>query len=180
MKNRITKVTTKRGDDGTTSSADGSRLSKSDNLIKTIGNLDELNSWIGLLVTLEELNREKVFLQKIQNSIFDIGGILSSNSDNPLNRSKIKDLEDRTKQINKNLPPLKNFVLPGGNKESSLIHISRTVCRRAERSLVEAAKTNKVEKNCLAYLNRLSDFLFVLARKIQRDLGSEETLWSQD
>ena len=106
MKNRITKVTTKRGDDGTTSSADGSRMSKSDNLIKTIGNLDELNSWIGLLVTLEELNREKVFLQKIQNSIFDIGGILSSNSDNPLNRSKIKDLEDRTKQINKNLPPL--------------------------------------------------------------------------
>ena len=92
MKNRITKVTTKRGDDGTTSSADGSRLSKSDNLIKTIGNLDELNSWIGLLVTLEELNREKVFLQKIQNSIFDIGGILSSNSDNPLNGSKIKDL----------------------------------------------------------------------------------------
>ena len=90
------------------------------------------------------------------------------------------ELINKTKEINKNLPPLKNFVLPGGNKESSLIHISRTVCRRAERSLVEAAKTNKVEKNCLAYLNRLSDFLFVLARKIQRDLGSEETLWSQD
>ncbi len=180
MKNRITRVTTKKGDDGTTSSAQGSRISKSDNLIEALGNLDELNSWIGLLVTLNKLSREKDLLQKIQNSLFDIGGNLSSDSIDSSKTFGVKDIEDKTKKINKDLPYLKNFVLPGGCKESAMIHICRTVCRRAERSLVKAEVNQNVGKNCLIYLNRLSDFLFVLARKVQKDSGTEETLWSQD
>ena len=180
MAKRITKVTTKKGDDGSTGMADGTRVQKSNLLIKAIGELDELNSWIGLLCSLEELNEHKEYLLSIQNRLFDIGGILITKSEVPLEKKYLLALEKKTDDLNQQLPDLDNFILPGGSKESSFIHITRTVCRRAERSLVEAKGSEKIEPSCLIYINRLSDFLFVLARKVNLDSGNEELLWKQE
>ena len=180
MAKRITKVTTKRGDDGTTGMGDGTRVTKSNLLIKAIGDLDELNSWIGLLCSLEELKGNKECLQNIQNRLFDIGGILTNKLKIPLNKEHLNKLEAETYKLNSDLPELENFILPGGNKGSSVTHIARTVCRRAERSLIDANEHEKMEKSCLIYINRLSDFLFVLARRVNLDSGLEELLWIQE
>ena len=179
MAKRITKVTTKRGDDGSTGMADGTRVLKSNLLVKAIGELDELNSWMGLLCSLDELNEHKEYLQSIQNPLFDIGGILTTKSEVPLEKQYLLTLEKEMDNLNRKLPDLDNFILPGGSKESSFIHIARTVCRRAERSLIEANRSEKMEQSCLIYINRLSDFLFVLARKVNLNSGNEELLWEQ-
>ena len=180
MAKRITKVTTKRGDDGSTGMADGTRVQKSDLLVKAIGELDELNSWMGLLCSLVKLNEHKQYLQSIQNRLFDIGGILTTKSKVPLEEQYLLILEKKTDNLNHKLPDLDNFILPGGSKESSFIHIARTVCRRAERSLIDANGSEKIEQSCLIYINRLSDFLFVLARKVNLDSGNNELLWKQE
>ena len=180
MAKRITKVTTKRGDDGTTGMGDGTRVTKSNLLIKAIGDLDELNSWIGLLCSLEGLKENKEYLQNIQNRLFDIGGILTTKSKIPLNKIHLHKLETETEKLNTGLPDLENFILPGGSKRASVIHIARTVCRRSERSLIDASTSEKMEKSCLIYINRLSDFLFVLARRMNLDSGIEEVLWIQE
>ena len=177
MAKRITKVTTKRGDDGSTGMADGTRVQKSNLVVKAIGELDELNSWVGLLCSLDELNEHKDYLQSIQNRLFDIGGILTTKSKVPLKKQYLLTLEKETDNLNQKLPDLDNFILPGGSKGSSFIHITRTVCRRTERSLIEA---KGIEQSCLIYINRLSDFLFVLARKVNLDSGNEELLWKQE
>ena len=179
MAKRITKVTTKTGDDGTTGMADGSRLSKSSELISAIGEIDELNSWIGLLASSSNLRKEKVLLRKIQNDLFDIGGCLAMRSKNGLQEGKIEWLEEKVNELNRELPSLDNFILPGGHKDSSRAQIIRAVCRRSERALVLASKTETININCVIYINRLSDFLFVLARKINIDSGEEEILWKQ-
>ena len=166
MAKRITKVTSKSGDDGSTGMADGTRVQKSNLLVKAIGELDELNSWMGLLCSLDELNEHKEYLQSIQNRLFDIGGILTTKSEVPLEKQYLLTLEKEMDNLNRKLPDLDNFILPGGSKESSFIHIARTVCRRAERSLIEANRSEKMEQSCLIYINRLSDFLFVLHEKL--------------
>jgi cob(I)alamin adenosyltransferase len=148
-------------------------------LVKAIGELDELNSWMGLLCSLDELNEHKEYLQSIQNRLFDIGGILTTKSEVPLEKQYLLTLEKEMDNLNRKLPDLDNFILPGGSKESSFIHIARTVCRRAERSLIEANRSEKMEQSCLIYINRLSDFLFVLARKVNLNSGNEELLWEQ-
>jgi len=176
---RITKVTTKTGDDGTTGMADGSRLSKSSVLISAIGEIDELNSWIGLLSSSSSLSKEIELLRKIQNDLFDIGGCLAMRSQIELDEKKIEWLEEKVNEYNKELPSLDNFILPGGHKDSSKAQIIRAVCRRSERALVLASETESININCIIYINRLSDFLFVLARKINIDLGEEEILWEQ-
>ena len=180
MVKRITKVTTKKGDDGSTRMADGSRVSKSDPIINAIGELDELNSWIGLLTSLKELENKKDFLFNVQNCIFDIGGILTTKLKTPLKKINLDSLERETNKINEELPELENFVLPNGSKESSAIHITRTVCRRAERALIKAHEFQSIEESCFVYINRLSDLLFVLARKVNLDSRVKEVLWSQD
>jgi len=176
---RITKVTTKTGDDGTTGMADGSRLSKSSVLISAIGEIDELNSWIGLLSSSSSLSKEIELLRKIQNDLFDIGGCLAMRSQIELDEKKIEWLEEKVNEYNKELPSLDNFILPGGHKDSSKAQIIRAVCRRSERALVLASETESININCIIYINRLSDFLFVLARKINIDSGEEEILWEQ-
>jgi cob(I)alamin adenosyltransferase len=176
---RITKVTTKTGDDGTTGMADGSRLSKSSVLISAIGEIDELNSWIGLLASSSSLSKEIELLRKIQNDLFDIGGCLAMRSQIGLDEKKIEWLEEKVNEHNKELPSLDNFILPGGHKDSSKAQIIRAVCRRSERALVLASETESINVNCIIYINRLSDFLFVLARKINIDSGEEEILWEQ-
>lgn len=180
MPKRITKVITKKGDDGTTGMGDGSRVSKSSLLIGAVGELDELNSWLGLLITLKKLKDQKQLLLSIQNCLFDVGGILTTKSKVPLDRIHVDKLETETNRLNDELPDLENFVLPGGSEFSSFIHITRTVCRRAERSLMNANEYENIENSCLIYINRLSDFLFVLARKINLDSGIEEVTWNQD
>lgn len=179
MTKRITKVTTKTGDDGTTGMADGSRLSKSSVLISAIGEIDELNSWIGLLSSSSSLSKEIELLRKIQNDLFDIGGCLAMRSQIELDEKKIEWLEEKVNEYNKELPSLDNFILPGGHKDSSKAQIIRAVCRRSERALVLASETESININCIIYINRLSDFLFVLARKINIDSGEEEILWEQ-
>ena len=179
MTKRITKVTTKTGDDGTTGMADGSRLSKSSALISAIGEIDELNSWLGLLASSSSLNKEIELLRKIQNDLFDIGGCLAMRSQIGLDEKKIEWLEEKVNEHNKELPSLDNFILPGGHKDSSKAQIIRAVCRRSERALVLASETESINVNCIIYINRLSDFLFVLARKINIDSGEEEILWEQ-
>lgn len=179
MTKRITKVTTKTGDDGTTGMADGSRLSKSSVLISAIGEIDELNSWIGLLASSSSLSKEIELLRKIQNDLFDIGGCLAMRSHIGLDEKKIEWLEEKVNEHNKELPSLDNFILPGGHKDSSKAQIIRAVCRRSERALVLANETESINVNCIIYINRLSDFLFVLARKINIDSGEEEILWEQ-
>ena len=180
MAKRITKVTTKRGDDGSTGMADGTRVQKSNLVVKAIGELDELNSWVGLLSSLDELKEHKDYLQNIQNRLFDIGGILTTKSKVPLKKQHLLTLEKETDNLNQKLPDLDNFILPGGSKGSSFIHITRTVWRRTERSLIEAKGSEKIEQSCLVYINRLSDFLFVLARKVNLGSGNEELLWKQE
>ena len=180
MAKRITKVTTKTGDDGSTGMADGSRVKKSSDLINAIGEIDELNSWIGLLTSLPELSINKAVMVKIQNCLFDIGGSMTMKSQITLNHSHVLELEKWITSSNKDLPSLENFVLPGGHQNSSQTQIARAVCRRAERAMVKAAEKEPVDLESLAYINRLSDFLFVLARKINNDTGEKETIWSQD
>jgi|TARA_B100000809_G_scaffold255309_1_gene293659 cob(I)alamin adenosyltransferase len=172
-------VTTKTGDDGSTGMADGSRLSKSSCLVSALGEIDELNSWIGLLASSSQLKQEVELLRKIQNDLFNIGGCLAMRSNIGLNKKKIEWLEEKINDLNKELPSLDNFILPGGHKDSSKAQIIRAVCRRSERSLVMASETELINKNCIIYINRLSDFLFVLARKINIDSGEEEILWDQ-
>jgi len=172
-------VTTKTGDDGSTGMADGSRLSKSSCLVSALGEIDELNSWIGLLASSSQLKQEVELLKKIQNDLFNIGGCLAMRSNIGLNKKKIEWLEEKINDLNKELPSLDNFILPGGHKDSSKAQIIRAVCRRSERSLVMASETELINKNCIIYINRLSDFLFVLARKINIDSGEEEILWDQ-
>ena len=179
MSKRITKVTTKTGDDGSTGMADGSRLSKSSCLVSALGEIDELNSWIGLLASSSQLKQEVELLRKIQNDLFNIGGCLAMRSNIGLNKKKIEWLEEKINDLNKELPSLDNFILPGGHKDSSKAQIIRAVCRRSERTLVMASETELINKNCIIYINRLSDFLFVLARKINIDSGEEEILWDQ-
>ena len=118
--------------------------------------------------------------QNIQNRLFDIGGILTTKSKIPLNQEHLNKLEAEANKLNTGLPDLDNFILPGGSKGSSVIHIARTACRRAERSLIDANASEKIEKSCLIYINRLSDFLFVLARRVNLDSGKEEVLWIQE
>ena len=180
MPKRITKVTTKKGDDGSTSIAHGKRVSKSSSIVDSIGEIDELNSWIGLLSSIKELDATKEFLLEVQNTLFDIGGILATSSREPLINKKLEKMESNISEYNKQLPHLDNFVLPSGSRESSIVHITRSVCRRAERSLVRAGEDNFIEKSCVIYLNRLSDFLFILARKTNLDLKIDEILWKQE
>lgn len=179
MAKRITKVTTKTGDDGSTGMADGSRIKKSSDLINAIGEVDELNSWIGLLASIDVTDEERLSLTKIQNCLFDIGGSMTMRSKITLDKTHTKNLEKLIDSINKDLPALENFVLPGGHKNSSYAQIARAVCRRAERAMVKAKEKEPIDLESLAYVNRLSDFLFVFARKINVDSGEKEVTWSQ-
>ena len=174
---KLDKIYTKGGDKGKTSLVGGSRVSKSNDIIDAIGNVDELNALLGLVV----YNLKKPFIstiKDIQNDLFDIGADLATPINKKgtalrINKDYIVYLEKEIDKINNNLPPLNSFVLPGGSKISSIIHLARTVNRRCERSVVKLNEKQKVNIEVLKYLNRLSDYLFVLARA----LNKKEVLW---
>ena len=180
MNKRITKVTTKTGDKGTTGMANGARISKADPVIVSIGEIDELNSLIGYLSSQQSAKKYKDTLNRIQNCLFDIGGSLSLGTINSLDEDEIVFIEREIENLNNQLPELENFILPGGDSSASIAQYTRAVCRRCERSLVYLSKKIEVEGNKLIFLNRLSDLLFVIGRTINKDKGQKELYWKQN
>ena len=178
MVNRLTQIYTKTGDEGKTGLGDGTRVEKFSARIEGLGCVDELNSIIGLILT-ENVPQTHI-LKKIQHDLFDIGGELSIPNYKKIDMRKVSFLELELDQMNASLPPLKDFILPGGSKPAAYTHLARTVCRRVERNLFLLNDKEEVNKNALKYINRLSDFLFVLARYINKENNNDDILWQKD
>ncbi|MBC8768798.1 cob(I)yrinic acid a,c-diamide adenosyltransferase [Arenibacter sp. BSSL-BM3] len=184
------KIYTKTGDDGTTGLFGGTRVPKHHIRIESYGTLDELNSWIGLIRDQDIADSSKKILIKIQEKLFTVGALLAidpkkeklKNGKDRLNIPKIGDedlklLEQEIDKMELNLPPMTHFILPGGHTTVSYCHITRTICRRAERLVSQLNDYEPVDLTLLSYLNRLSDFLFVLARKLSHDKQAKEIKW---
>jgi len=177
------KIYTKKGDKGETSLLGGTRVKKSNIRIESYGTVDELNSWLGLIRDQNISSDTKKFLIQIQDRLFTIGSHLASDPNKKgikipdIKEEDIVALEKQIDKMNEVLPEMKNFVLPGGHTTVSYCHIARCVCRRAERCAVNLASKEKVEDIIIKYLNRLSDYLFVLSRKFSHDLKAEEIPW---
>jgi cob(I)alamin adenosyltransferase len=180
MGNRLSKIYTRTGDDGTTGLGDGSRINKDSLRVEAMGDVDELNSVIGLMMTEAVPSMLISPLTQIQHDLFNVGGEICIPGYVILQQSRIKDLEDLIDQLNENLTPLKEFILPGGTKTAAYCHLARTVCRRAERKLIELHRNEKVTDISLQYLNRLSDLLFVMCRTINKEAGVSDVLWKNE
>ncbi len=177
---RLSKITTRTGDGGTTGLADGSRIGKNHLRIACMGSVDELNSQLGLLLT-EALPVDiRDTLLRIQNDLFDLGGALALPTHDTFGERKLTRLDKQIAHYNANLPPLREFVLPGGCRAGALSHVARTIARRAERDLALLAHVEATPRHALPFLNRLSDLLFVLSRYINRENAASETLWQRD
>jgi cob(I)alamin adenosyltransferase len=177
------KIYTKTGDKGSTSLIGGTRVPKFHLRIECYGTVDELNSYIGLIMCQNiELHHQKI-LKEIQDRLFTVGACLAADPDKSrmkipdLHESDINLLEKEMDDMNEVLPELTHFILPGGNTTVSYCHIARCICRRAERLIVHLASESFVDEKMTIYLNRLSDYLFVLARKLNSDAGTEESIW---
>jgi len=178
MGNRLSKIYTRTGDKGETGLGDGSRVSKSSLRIQAIGDTDELNSCLGLLAShLDKDDELQPLLSQIQHDLFDIGGEMAMPGYELLKDNPVEELEAAIDQYNSQLPPLKDFILPGGSQAASFCHLARSVSRRTERTMIALAKEDEVTDKVRQYLNRLSDLLFVLARVIARRNGGSEVLW---
>ena len=177
---RITKVTTKTGDKGKTALADGSRVSKDSLRVHCLGSIDELNASIGFAAVLLP-KKPEIDFKSIQNDLLNIGAEISiPNSEKDfLDQNRIDYLDKKIELINNDLPPLKEFILPGGNDVCSRIHLARSICRRAERDLVSLNNKEKISPEILQYINRLSDYLFVVARLLFRISDSDEIQWER-
>lgn len=178
MGNRLSKIYTRTGDDGTTGLGDGSRIAKDDQRMQTIGAIDELNSVIGL--TMEEMgidNTLYALFAEIQHELFNLGGELCIPGYELIKQAQVDALETTLDELNESLPPLKDFILPGGSKAAGFCHLARTICRRAERDMVSLHRITTVNDAGKKYINRLSDLLFVCARILARQNGGKEVLW---
>jgi len=177
------KIYTKTGDKGDTSLFGGKRVSKGELRIECYGTTDELNSHVGLLRDQEVNKKRKEVLVEIQDRLFTIGSILATPPDNikvktpALHEEDITFLEKQIDAMESELSPMKSFVLPGGHPSVSIGHITRTVCRRAERVIIRLHQIEKIDHLVITYLNRLSDYFFVLCRKMTKELNAEETPW---
>ncbi|WP_434111907.1 cob(I)yrinic acid a,c-diamide adenosyltransferase [Methylocaldum sp. GT1TLB] len=177
MGHRLTKIYTRTGDKGTTGLGDGTRVDKDAPRVEAYGALDELNSHIGLVLAYTAPPKVADCLTEVQQVLFDLGGDLCIPGRRSIDQSHIDWLEQWLDHFNNQLPWLQNFILPGGNPPAAHCHVARAVCRRAERVLVSLGKAEPVDTFALAYLNRLSDFLFVVARILARQGDGTETLW---
>ncbi|QEQ97434.1 cob(I)yrinic acid a,c-diamide adenosyltransferase [Neptunomonas concharum] len=180
MANRLTRIYTRSGDKGTTGLADGSRISKTSDRIEALGDIDELNAVLGVL--LQHIKQDDALitlLSLIQNDLFDLGGELAMASEEyqAIDQSMIDHLETELDKLNANLPPLTEFILPGGNLAAAYCHQARTLCRRAERQLIRLHEQQPQNLLSISYLNRLSDLLFVCARTLARQDGQAEVYW---
>lgn len=178
MGHRLSKIYTRTGDDGTTGLANGERIDKADARVGAFGDVDETNSALGLLLAEPGLPAAvAASLTRIQHELFEIGAELSLPGYRTIAAEHVAQLERDLDLLNEALPPLKEFVLPGGTRAAAACHLARTVCRRAERSAWAASKLTELNPELLRYLNRLSDLLFVMARTLARMHGGEEVLW---
>jgi len=181
MGNRLTRIATRTGDDGTTGLADGSRVPKSNPRVAAMGDVDELNSQLGVLLCEPLPDDVRRLLHQIQHELFNLGGELSLPAQTLLKAEAVAALDAALDRHNASLPPLAEFILPGGTRSAALAHVARTVARRAERALVALGETDTVNAAPRQYLNRLSDLLFVLARVLNRanldGLGGDDVYW---
>jgi cob(I)alamin adenosyltransferase len=180
MANRLTKITTRTGDDGTTGLGDGSRIHKSALRIRAMGDVDELNSMIGVLLAESLLPSTREKLTRIQNHLFDLGGEVCIPGHRVISATQVTYLDEAIRELNAVLPPLKEFILPAGSRAAAVCHVARTIARRAERSLATLAIEETLSGTPLQYLNRLSDFLFVQARTLNREAGIADILWQRE
>ena len=180
MANRLSSITTRTGDDGTTGLADGSRIDKDSNRIIAIGSVDELNSLLGIIITSSDDDGISGYLLNIQHRLFDIGGELAMPGNAMISDNTIDRLEELIDLFNQDLPSLKEFILPGGNLPGSICHLARTVCRRAERDLISLSRDEFVNPLTIVYMNRLSDLLFIFARTLVVSKGNKETYWNSE
>lgn len=178
------RIYTKTGDDGTTGLVGGSRVKKYDPRLEAYGTVDELNAWVGVLRSYQLPGNIPEVLHKVQNKLFNIGSRLASDKKGDsftmnlsITEENIQLLENTIDEMEKDLPELTRFILPGGNMAVAQCHVARTVCRRAERRILEFSERENVQPEIVKYINRLSDFLFVLARKIGVEGGVEEIAW---
>lgn len=177
---RLSKIVTRTGDDGTTGLADGSRLPKDHPRIVALGSIDELNSQLGVLLAEELPDDIRELLAPIQHDLFDLGGALALPEQDRFDAAKLARLDELAARLNADLPPLKEFVLPGGSRAGALCHVARSIARRAERDLTTLSHMGTVPQHALPYLNRLSDLLFVLSRVINRTQAVREASWQRD
>ena len=180
MPNRLTKIYTRTGDNGTTELSNHKRVNKSDDRIKAMGDIDELNSIIGLLRANDIPKNISSYLLNIQHRLFDIGAELAIPGNALISPESIEKLEELIDNFNSELPALKEFVLPGGSLPASICHVARTVCRRSERTLVRLAHNESLNTETIHYINRLSDLLFVFARTLNHEGGNKEVLWDSE
>ncbi|BBD76967.1 MULTISPECIES: cob(I)yrinic acid a,c-diamide adenosyltransferase [Hydrogenophilus] len=182
MGHRLSKIYTRTGDNGTTGLGSGERTGKDDPRIEAIGTVDELNAILGLLAC-EPLPEDlAALIVRLQHELFDLGGELCLPGMALFAESRVDELEQALDRLNETLPPLKDFILPGGTRAAALAHLARTVCRRAEREVVRLARVEPQERLrpvVARYLNRLSDLLFVLARTLNARSGTPDVLWQK-
>lgn len=178
MSNRLTKIYTKTGDKGETGLSGGKRVRKDCPQIQAIGDVDELNSVIGMVLAYDLPNDLKSSLIKIQHQLFGIGAEINNCDLKFVKAEMVTDLEQQLDTFNQSLPRLENFILPGGGHAAATCHLARAICRRAERSIVMLGQHQNINNNIQVYLNRLSDFLFVACRILSRHAEQAEILWS--
>ncbi len=177
MGHRLSKIYTRTGDKGTTGLGDGSRVDKDSLRVDTFGTVDELNSAVGLVLSTKIPDSVRKCLTRTQHELFDLGGELCMPGTALIPDAYVAQLESDLDGFNGNLPPLKDFILPGGSESAARCHLARTICRRAERLLVALVKDEDINAASLRYLNRLSDLLFVIARVLARSDGGSEVIW---
>jgi cob(I)alamin adenosyltransferase len=177
MAHRLTKIVTRTGDDGTTGLGDGTRVGKDSPRIGVLGDIDELNSALGVVLSHPLPHPVRAILSLVQNDLFDLGGEVCIPGRTALTDAHVAALEARIEALREPLPPLREFVLPGGTPGAAACHLARAICRRAERSLVALRHAEAVSATSIQYLNRLSDLLFLAARTVNADAGEAETLW---
>jgi cob(I)alamin adenosyltransferase len=179
--NRLSKIYTRTGDDGTTGLGDGSRVPKDDPRVEAYGCVDEVNSAIGVLMAVPRLPADvAALLTRVQHELFDLGGELCIPGHRAIGAPQVLALESALDAFNDRLPPLKEFILPGGGPAAAACHLARAICRRAERRAWTLARAQEVAPEALKYLNRLSDLLFVLARVLARHEDGGEVLWKHE
>lgn len=180
MGNRLSKIYTRTGDDGSTGLGDGSRVGKDSARVEAYGTVDEANSCIGVMLAAEMPEDVRELLVRVQHQLFDLGGELCIPGHAAIFDADIEALEAQLDHFNEDLPPLKEFILPGGGEAAARCHVARTVVRRAERAAVALARGEEVRPQPVRYLNRLSDLLFVLSRVLARAGGHGEVLWKHE
>ena len=180
MGNRLSKIATRTGDDGSTGLGDGTRTAKDSVRVQSLGDVDELNSTVGLLLCEDMPADLREELISIQHDLFDLGGELCIPGYQMITDEHVERLDGLLEKYNATLPALQEFILPAGSRAASIAHVCRTICRRAERSIVTLGRAETINAQPRQYVNRLSDLMFVLARVLNRFAGGGDVLWQHE